>query len=629
MAAYAICDECDREYRLADSMAGKIIRCKECGAEVDVPLRSGGGSGRASRPQAAAPQRRRDRNPPRARRSERSRDRERGRSRRSNNEGMSYIQMRLIGAGIGAIIAIVCSIFGIGKFGNRGRDQADAAPTEQQQIAEAEAKFRESNRQLNEELREASRQTAAQMAAQQQRMDDEIDRMMRDSESDLNPAMPSMPSGSSSFPSAGAGGSRFPSAGGGSRFPSAGGAGAFDSGAGSSASDPGMSPGFPPSSRSGARRGFGGGGRAFPGGGSSVSRYPGAGSPAGGYPGAGGSGLSGYPGASRPGGMPSGGAGSPAGTDKSKRVVRNYEKFGKQITRTPSFKLSFASKITSFESAADASIFVVGGDTMRIFRDRKWQSVETGAKITEQPHVVDISADGTQAILATGVGTQQLARLDTESGEIKVLVQARMVSAKMSSDGTRVVALDNLGRANVYQLKKLQPTSSNLGTVLTPRTRTAISTDGRTMIVVSGPKVHLVGSQSSTATLPVTSTSLAIAADAQRILVAEPTALKLFDISGRTVASLADVNSPTGTVPSLAQPDVQLNKNATGFCLQSDGQAIVGTIEGSQMELKGALPVEGTPRFSRFTSGDRVAVLVQEADSQSSFHVATFDTSGK
>lgn len=254
MAVYAICDECDREYRLPDEMAGKRIRCKGCRAGIEIPERSRrapGSGGRRSSRSASLRQEPSLYDSPRGSRRysdspspSGSRPRRTGRRQvASSGGGLSFWQIRLLVGGVAALIAIVGSALGVIEAGNGRRQQQPQAQRWQgsQQSAISglnsynspsadlanmmEQSRRETDRML-EEQRERSRQMMEDMRRQAEEMskppasmfpNDPIDPggsyRSRFGDAERAPSMP----GSSRYP--GAGGS-YPGTGG--RYPGSG-----------------------------------------------------------------------------------------------------------------------------------------------------------------------------------------------------------------------------------------------------------------------------------------------------------------------------------------------------------------------------------------------------------------------
>ena len=237
MAVYAICDECDREYRLDDSLAGKLIRCKSCGADVEVPERRS--SATRSRPApprsrpATRPQRSRaERNPPR----DEYERRPRRRSSRKESGGMAYWQVRLLIGGAMALIVIVATALGIIEpryRGSRSRATADRSTSPQKPYVPSFGNSSTgttnspSTSDLLAQQREASQRR---MDEAQQRMQRETERMQREMDNmtrgfNQRPTFPSSGFGSAgrgSSPGPNFGRSRVPGSGIGGRsgFPS-------------------------------------------------------------------------------------------------------------------------------------------------------------------------------------------------------------------------------------------------------------------------------------------------------------------------------------------------------------------------------------------------------------------------
>ncbi|MEQ9407028.1 MAG: hypothetical protein RIK87_04850 [Fuerstiella sp.] len=98
MAIGAECPECGRQYRLPDDKAGRKIRCKECGAVVDVPRRAGRAR-RAGQPESAGKRTAAARRPARGRSS--------GNKRSSKNNPALLIG----GIVVGVVVCIAAGVF--------------------------------------------------------------------------------------------------------------------------------------------------------------------------------------------------------------------------------------------------------------------------------------------------------------------------------------------------------------------------------------------------------------------------------------------------------------------------------------------------------------------------------------
>ncbi len=202
MAAYAICGECDREYRLADSMAGQLIRCKECGADVEVPERRSDRARSAPRPTRETPSLR----PRRSRTNLAGPRRPRvnpGRRRPADRQsgGISFWHIRLIVGGVAALIVIIGTALGVIVPRYRGSPSPQRSANKWNTPASSRpSTFGDSVIQPGIGGPEsASEVLAQQMEASQRRMDEAAARMQRDMDELRRSAFPDSPSFPSGF----------------------------------------------------------------------------------------------------------------------------------------------------------------------------------------------------------------------------------------------------------------------------------------------------------------------------------------------------------------------------------------------------------------------------------------------
>jgi len=204
MAAYAICDECDREYRLADSMAGQLIRCKGCGSDVEVPQRRSDRARPAPRLTRETPSLRPRRSTPaRPRRSRTSQGSRRQADRQSG--GFSFWHIRLIVGGVAALIMIIGTALGVIEPRDRGSQSPRPSSNQWNPPASStRSPFGDSAmqpdigapRSASDALAQQMEASQRRMEASQRRMDEAAARAQREMDELRRSAFPN----SSSFP---------------------------------------------------------------------------------------------------------------------------------------------------------------------------------------------------------------------------------------------------------------------------------------------------------------------------------------------------------------------------------------------------------------------------------------------
>jgi hypothetical protein len=118
------CDVCGRQYKLADSLAGKAFTCKDCGAGIDVP---GGRKSRRSDPDLDEAEEVISRKPPKSSAVMRTQSGGGGGRRRNKRADAAQMQQLAVGGGVLLVVIVLGVIFGGG--GHQGPSLAPPVQT--------------------------------------------------------------------------------------------------------------------------------------------------------------------------------------------------------------------------------------------------------------------------------------------------------------------------------------------------------------------------------------------------------------------------------------------------------------------------------------------------------------------